>query len=457
MTHVLFFAAFLLLPLFGLWTFPWLRRMDLGGRIAVAFAAGALLVAVVMALLSLLHIEWSRTTIVVWSAAAQLPLFYAAAKLRRGSSAAAVENGDWRHRSPYVIFGLLTCYGLITARESAGDLHFFWGPKAIHFFRAGGIDLAFLADKVNPNSDYPPLVPLLYAWCQTVAHQFSWPAAVLATALFLFGAVAIFRSFSGDNLGAVLLAATLSWGIAIGFAAGAADMPLVFFETLALAALTFIDDERTRDILAAIGLAGAAWAKIEGATFVIAVVLAIILVQRSVKRAAIIAAPAIVLIGAWVVFLIRNGLIFGYGGAKMGIHLSALPKTLALIGKASLYELYGLPWLVPLVLLFLGKPRRALLPLIVSVLTLGATVFFYIHIEDPTWWVAASAPRVLLTPLMALVLAASAARGAAGSQPAEDRPLIKSRAYGVVPQREEAEGGGREAGRHPRGALGQVR
>src|SRR6185436_4940586 len=143
-----------------------------------------------------------------------------------------------------------------------------------------------------------------------------------------------------------LLMASLSYAIAIGFAAGGADPPLVLFETLALWALVFLDDARSRDVLAAIGLAGAAMTKVEGATFVIAVVLALLIVRREVKRTLLIAAPAIVIL---------------------------------------------LPWLAPLVLLFLGK-RRAVLPLLVVALTLCATVFFYIHLEEPSWWIAASAP-----------------------------------------------------------------
>jgi hypothetical protein len=341
-----------------------------------------------------------------------------------------------------LIFLALTAYGLITARESAGDLHFFWGPKGIHFHHAGGFDVPFLANKTNPNSDYPPLLPILYAWSMTVARQFSWFAAVLATALFIFGAAAILRACSRDDLGTLLFVAAMSWTVAIGYAAGGADPPLVFFEMLALAALTFIDDERSRDILAAIGLAGAAWTKIEGSTFVIAVVLALILMRRGVKRTLLLATPAFVLMIGWVAFLLYHRLIFGYGGAKMAIYPSSLPKTISLVAKAGLFELYGLPWLVPIVLLFFGNIRKALFPLLVTVLTLCATVFFYIHIEDATWWIAASAPRVLLTPLTALIVASVA--------------VLQSRAYGVVPQGEEAEGGGREADRDPGGAVGQV-
>jgi len=441
MTDVLFFAAFLVLPLFGLWTWrlECVQRMHFAGRVAVAGAAGAVTTAVVMAVFSLLRVPWWAVLI----AGVQLPLLYFA---RGGQALLPVRTG--RSACPprfnlYILgFLALTVYGMLTARESAGDLHFFWGPKAIHFADARGIDVAFLANKTNPNPDYPPLVPLVYAWCTLVAGGFSWWGALLSSALCLAGCVAIVRGFTGDEFGALLLAATLAWCFATGYAAGGADPPLLLFETLALCALTF---ERNAK-LAAIGLAGAAFTKVEGATFVIAVVLAMLVTRR--KRALKIAAPALVLLAAWLVFLIANGLIFGYGGAKTPVHLDVIAKTVKLVFEAGQYRIHGLPWIVPILLcggqtiLSVRTGRIAyppLLPLAVSALTIGVTIFFYIHSRSPDWWISASAMRVLMTPLTALIIA-----------------VLQSRADGVVPEREEAEGSGREIGRDPGGAVGQV-
>lgn len=407
MTDALFLAGFLVLPLIGsiIWTLPAVQRMDLGGRIAAAGAAGALIVAVLMSLLSLLGISWSRTLL--------FPIFALIAALGLWRSSRRPDDSSTRRLAPWTfailtVFAILTIYGLLTARSSAGDLQFFWGPKGIHFFRAGGISVDFLANKANPNSDYPPLVPLLYAWSNLIAHQFSWWSALLTTALFLFGAAFFLRSCAGDEI-AVLFAATFSWTLAAGFTAGGADPPLLFFEVIALAALTLIDDPRGRDILTAIGLAGAAFTKIEGATFVIAVVVAMIVVQRSFKRALLVAAPAIVILLGWVTFLIANGLLFGYGGAKMRIYLDALPSTILHVAKLGSYELFWLPWVFPIILLALGRARGAALPLLVAALTLGTTVFFYIHLPEPGWWIDNSAARVLLTPLAALFVAAAVA------------------------------------------------
>jgi hypothetical protein len=244
---------------------------------------------------------------------------------------------------------------------------------------------------------------------------------VLSSALFLFGAVAIVRGASGDDRGALLMAATLSYAFAVAFAGGAAEAPLILFETLTIVALTFLDSP----LLAAIGLAGAAMMKMEGGTFVIAVVVADLIVRRSIKRTAAIAAPAAVLLAAWVGLIKGYGITEYYRGAAMPVYLAGLPKFFTSMAKAASYELWGFPWLVPAVLVAMGNVRRALFPLLVALLTLGVAIFFYIHLPDPEWWILSSAPRVLLTPLTALLIAAVCAW--------YSRP-----AHGVVSQGEKA-------------------
>jgi hypothetical protein len=317
----------------------------------------------------------------------------------------------------FAAIAILLIYGLLTARMSCGDLHFFWGPKAVRFYRDGGVTLGFLGDpntaRMNPG--YPLLLPLLYAWSETIAGQFSWWSAVLSTALFLFGSVALVRSASRDDRGPLLMAATLAYAMAIADAAGAGEPPLIFFETLAIVAITFIRDRRAQVILAALGLAGAVMTKIEGATFAIAAILAMLALRWNWKRTLLIATPAAVLLGAWLAFVRMHNLAEYYRGAAMPIYFAALPKTLATLAKAASYDLYGLPWIVPIVLIAIAPQRRnAALPLMIAILTFGAAIFFYIHLPDPTWWILSSAPRVLLTPLAALLIASTAAWRSAG-------------------------------------------
>jgi hypothetical protein len=409
---VLAFCAYLLLPLIGIgiWRLPSIRRLDLGGRLAAAGAAGAAIVAALLALLSIASISWSRAVVFPAVAVITIASICLARPLKRSDS--PTERGDYWAIAALAIFAILVVYGLLTARMSCGDLHFFWGPKAVRFYRDGGVTVSFLGDpsaaRMNPG--YPLLLPLLYAWSQTIAGQFSWWSAVLSTALFLFGSVALLRSTARDNRGAVLMCATLAYALAVADAAGAGEPPLIFFETLAIVAVTFVREPRDQIILAALGLAGAVMTKIEGATFVIAVVIAMLILRRSPKRILFIALPAAVLLGAWLGFVRFHHLFEYYRGATMPIYVAALPKTLVTLAKAAGYELYGLPWLAPILLFILGPHRRnAILPMTIAVLTFIAAIFFYIHLPDPTDWILSSAPRVLLTPLTALLIASAAA------------------------------------------------
>jgi len=409
-SDVLAFIAYLVLPLvgIGIWRLDSVRRLNLSGRIAIAGAAGIAIVAAVLAALSIVSVGWSRSVVISIVCMITAVSIYLARPLTRNEK----QPANIVAMSALAIIAILFVYGLLDARLSCGDLHFFWGPKAVRFYRDGGVTLGFLADPntVRMNPGYPLLLPLIYVWTETIARQFSWFSAVLSTALFLLGSVALVRSTSRDDRGAVLMAATLVYAFAIADAAGAGEPPLIFFETLAIVAITFIREPRGQIVLAALGLAGAVMTKIEGATFAIAVVLALIVVRRTFKRTMIIAAPAAILLGAWLAFVKAHNLSEYYRGAGMPIYFAAVTKTLATLAKSASYELYGLPWIVPIVLIALAPNRRnAALPLLIALFTFGAAFFFYIHLPDPTWWILSSAPRVLLTPLTALLIASVAA------------------------------------------------
>lgn len=72
-----------------------------------------------------------------------------------------------------------------------------------------------------------------------------------------------------------------------------------------------------------------------------------------------------------------------------------IPTVISLIVKSASYDALWLPWIAPIVLIILGDTRRGAFPVAVAILTLGAAVYFYIHLEDPKWWIENSAPRVL--------------------------------------------------------------
>jgi hypothetical protein len=201
----------------------------------------------------------------------------------------------------------------------------------------------------------------------------------------------------------------MSWCFAIAYPAGCAEPLLLLFEGLAILALTFVKDPRAQTFYVTLGLAGSVLTKLEGTTFAVAVLLTMLIVQRNARRALVVAIPAAILIGSWMAFVFSNELLYMYGGARLPMYLEALPIVLRTLTRVAKFELYWLPWLVPVAVIALGNPRRALAPLAICLLTTGATIYFYLHYPDPTWWIESSSTRVLLTPLMALLLAAPAA------------------------------------------------
>ena len=74
------------------------------------------------------------------------------------------------------------------------------------------------------------------------------------------------------------------------------------------------------------------------------------------------------------------------------------------------YKIFYLPWLAAIAPMPIAARnwRRAMLPIFVTAGTLAAIVFFYLHLPNPKFWIAASAYRVLLTPLMSLAVASAA-------------------------------------------------
>jgi hypothetical protein len=298
-------------------------------------------------------------------------------------------------------FALLTSYGVLTARETCADLLYFWGPKAVRFAAARGIDVAFLRvpDHFLMHPDYPPLVPLLYAWGAMIAGGFSYWAPLLFTAVLL-----ALTALLVPGRGGVLMAALLAFGYAQALVAGAADPILILFEVAALCALTFLDEP----MLASIALSGAAMTKVEGAAFVLVTVIAYAIVSRRPLRVLAISIAPVVVLGTWIAFARSHGLIDSY--ARGGTSLVWSSETLITIAKTASYHAYYLPWLAVLApLAFAKRWKRAALPLLVAAGSIAYILFFYMHGDaNRDFWIAVSAERVLLTPLAALAVAAAA-------------------------------------------------
>ncbi|MBK5260680.1 MAG: hypothetical protein JJE51_13910 [Thermoanaerobaculia bacterium] len=388
--------------------FSAVRDLDPLARLAIAFVSGTLFIGIVLYLEALAGIRWSYLSI-------GIPLLMVTVAFGRRLRAAAA-----RVQPPWELFAVvfLCGYGAYTARITCADLLFFWGPKSQRFFLARGIDYSFLGapEHFLMHADYPPLQPLVNAFSSLVTGSFSYEGAVLITTGYLMATALVFRGFSMKvigirkaNLFSALLAAVLTVGFAGGRAAGGADPMLLMFEVLALAAATF-SRERGWEWVVAIGLAGAAFTKVEGLTFVITLVLLLAIQRRQIRAVVITLVPAVVLIGSWIVVTRSHGLIDSYRRSEGALYPTNTLLVFRILGSTASYGAAHLPWIAALAPMALGRSaRRALLPALAGLASIALAVFFYLHGPSPEFWIRSSAERVLLTALASFVVASAAA------------------------------------------------
>jgi hypothetical protein len=392
---------------------PYVRSLDPPACLAIGFAGGMLIVSIVMFACATLDIDWSRPRLI----GALLPAIVGAAILwsRRPPSEESARRRGW---IPLGIVIAIAALGAMTARETNGDLMHFWGPKAVHFWIAKTIDTDFLGSPFFflMHGDYPPLLPLVYAWGATIANGFSWWGALALMPLMLFAAATAFRGIAARAIGvrpaslyALLFASVLALGYEIGPVAGVGEPPLILFLTIAVAALTFAPDDRGAILLASLMLGGAAFTKVEGAAFSAVVIVAFLMTRRRFAAAVLMSIFPALLLGSWIVFAKRHLLLDSYT-AKEHIHLQVLPTVLATLAKIASFGTLYIPWLAIVATMAAGAKnwRRAALPLLVTAGSFAAIVFFYVHSREPSYWMASSADRVLLVPLMSLAVASAA-------------------------------------------------
>lgn len=393
------------------WRFADIAAMDLPARISLALCGGLVIVTVVMFALSLAGMRWSLLSLGL----PILALGASGAVTIRRNAGALPQPWPTRVVLGITLIFLIALYGAASARITIADLLYFWGPKAAHFFHAGGIDVEFLRfpHYYLMHPDYPPLVPLAWASGALISGKVSYWGAVLVTPLILAAAALAFRGFAVPVLGrkadafTLLLFSTLTFAAIASFFAGGGDPYLILFETVALSALTFSDRAGAR-ALACIALAGALFTKVEGAAFVASVVIALCLTRRF--RAALLSVPAFVLLATWIAFARHHDLVDSYGRADRHVILANLGLVVRGAAAQVSYGAAYLPWVAALAPLAGARSiRRAALPLLVAVASIAYTLFFYLHEPEPLWWIRSSAERVMTTTLMCFVVASAAA------------------------------------------------
>jgi len=402
-----------------------LGSLSAGARLALSAAAGWFSIALWMTLLATAGVRWNPFWLMVLTGGANALL---ASLLDRRST---VGLQSWTANVIARRLGLLllavavlvAVSATIAGAATSADLLLFWGPKGQAFGAARTIDVGFLADPAREylHASYPPLLTNLYAFATMIAGRFSWLGATATFALFAAGlALALpgmLRLSTTADRAAVSAAVIVCGIVLLGMeadVAGNGEMPLLFFETLAMAILISpAAVARPMQLVAGMLLGGAACTKVEGLPYVIAAVTIFLLLRRrqlnlwpSFLR---LAGPTALSLAVWFLFGASTGLFRGYqgSGALRVVYPDTVGDVLAGIARELWRVGYGLPFLAAAALVAVrGRPLRpALLPLGTAAALGTFFVLTYLHEpKPPALWISWTAARIYspLVPLLAL-------------------------------------------------------
>jgi len=434
MSWPLFLAALLALPLLGAGAafHPSVRSAGLLPRIAAALSLGAVTLTLTGVLLTFAALPWSIPALAAPPLCASLALgllwsrrtatLWRPYRPSRGValSAAAVT----------AVSLLCLLWTLGTAGATSVDYLYFWGVKAARFAAVRGIDTALLRWMYFGHGvpDYPPGVSILQAWGALAAGKMPWRFVPICSLLWVAAAaplvLALLRLRLSDDAATAVASfwiAATSITIAQSYSGGNAEAQLLFFETLAVAALLTEDREADASrFLPALMLAGAVLTKVEGTAATLAIVAGAALRDLLERRSRILgrtlrlALPPAACLLTWFAFQRHFGLTVGYRshGPLFGLRLDFVPTIL----REGLRNLDSgtawLSWLIPIAFLLSARPDpRRLLPAFALIAGLcGFLVFDYLHDEsDPSQRIGWTTPRVSQSALSACILAAGLA------------------------------------------------
>ncbi|HUR83495.1 MAG TPA: hypothetical protein VM733_22255, partial [Thermoanaerobaculia bacterium] len=187
-------TALLMLGLaaYGLPLALWARVRGWLAIAGASFLLGAGAVSLHLFVLSVMHVQWSRASVLV----AITPLFVLSvvfAKRRMGFSP-SIPSGRAEARPTFVDALLLIpilayVYFALYAPPFEWDFYGVWGIKARWFFDAGGIDWTWLATN-SAHPDYPLLLPLLFDFTAVISGawndaSFGWIYVALCVSFIL--------------------------------------------------------------------------------------------------------------------------------------------------------------------------------------------------------------------------------------------------------------------------------
>jgi len=404
----MYIVAYAFLPLFGLSLATSIDSRS--ARISFAFLAGALLLTIEATVFTMLGVRWSIVGL-------SLPLLIASAIVWwRTRSTTTRTDRSVCATSIIVIACLHFLFSIITTQSINPDYVLFWGTKSVHFAMSRSLDAGYLLSRfAPPRIDYPPLLPIVQAWGLLFSGGMPWITAAAMSAVWLAAAVPVIQWLTGSIHATAFWTAAMAASLAFCGSGGNAEAMLVMYISVGAAAIV-----ARRTSIAAIAFAGAMLTKEEALVTIGAILIGVVIYDRGIRRAAILAASSIAGASIWFAFQKRFGMHAGYDRVTLThtFHWGNLPTIFREAPKSLAAGCWGLSWLIPIAILIyitLKMPRRLkeAIPLIVPVPLLFAFfVYLYLQYESSLamkmWWIL---PRLSQPALSLLILAAAFAAG----------------------------------------------
>jgi len=439
MTVLAYVLAYALVPLFGLSLASSIDSRS--ARIGFAFLAGALLLTIEATVFTMFGIRWSIVGL-------SLPLLIASGivllrgsespsprrQAGRGRHEAERSAGEGRKReSPLirlrhllprlreseglsiVIIAIAILHfllSILTTQSINPDYVLFWGTKSVHFALARALDAGYLLSPfAPPRIDYPPLLPIVQAWGLLFSQQMPWITAAAMSAVWLMAAVPVINWLTGSIHATAFWTAAIAASLAFCGSGGNAEAMLVMYISVGAAAIV-----ARRTSIAGIAFAGAMLTKEEALVTIGAILVGVLIHDRGIRRAAILAASPAAGASVWFAFQKRFGMHVGYDRVTFThtFHWDNLPVIVREAPKSLAAGCWGLSWLIPLaiVLCIAVKRPRSLaraIPLLLPIPILFAFfVYLYLQYESSLamkmWWIL---PRLSQPALSLMILGAA--------------------------------------------------
>jgi len=403
MTVFAYIAAYALIPLFGLSLTSSIDSRS--ARIGFAFLAGALLLTVEATLFTMVGVRWSIVGL-------SLPLLIASGIVVWRQRPATRTDRSVCATLIIAIACLHFLFSIITTQSINPDYVLFWGTKSVHFALSRSLDAGYLMSRfAPPRIDYPPLLPIFQAWGILFSHQMPWITAAAMSAVWLAAAVPVINWLTGSIHATAFWTAAMAASLAFCGSGGNAEAMLVVYISVGAAAIV-----ARRTSIAAIAFAGAMLTKEEALVTIGAILIGVVIYDRGIRRAAILAASSAAGASLWFAFQKRFGMHVGYDRVTLThtFHWGNLPTIFREMPKSLAAGCWGLSWLIAVAIIIyvaVKTPARlkVAIPLLVPIPLLFAFfVYLYLQYESSLamkmWWVL---PRLSMPTLSLLILAAA--------------------------------------------------